>query len=142
MEEIGVIVEISGTLATIKTSKSGSCDSCSAKKNCVTISETEMLVEAENHIGAKVGDQVMYSIGAGSIIKAGIMLYLMPIIAFISGVVLGTYAAPHFWPETNPDLVTGIFGLLSLGFAFAGLKLYSRITAANSLYKPQILKVV
>jgi sigma-E factor negative regulatory protein RseC len=101
-----------------------------------------MLVEAENRINAKVGDQVMYSIGAGSIIKAGIMLYLMPILAFISGVVIGTYAAPHFWPETNPDLVTGLFGLFSLALAFTGLKLYSRITAANSLYKPQILKVV
>ncbi|MBE9528216.1 MAG: SoxR reducing system RseC family protein [Proteobacteria bacterium] len=142
MEEVGVIVEVSGSVATIKASKSGSCDSCSAKKSCASISETEMLLEAENCIGAKVGDQVMYSVDAGSIIKAGVMLYLMPIIAFIAGVVIGTYAAPHFWPGANPDLVTGLFGILFLTLAFTGLKLYSRITAANGAYKPQILRVV
>ncbi len=142
MEEEGVIVEISGFTAIIKASRSGSCDSCSAKSSCASISETEMLVEANNSIGAKIGDHVLYSVGAGSIIKAGVMLYLMPILAFIAGVVIGTYAAPHFWPATNPDLITGVFGVLFLALAFTALKLYSRITEKNATHKPQVLRVV
>ncbi len=101
-----------------------------------------MLVEAQNSIGAKVGDHVLYSVGAGSIIKAGLLLYLMPILAFIAGVVLGTYSAPHYWPNANPDLITGIFGLVFLLLAFTALKLYSRFTTDKTNYMPQILRVV
>ncbi len=142
MEEHGVVVENKGATVLIKTERKSACDSCSSSKSCHSISETEMLIEADNPVGADVGDMVVYEVGAGSVIKAGMLLYLVPLLSFILGVVLGQGESERFFAEQNQDLVAGIFGFLLLGAAFVGLKLYGRRLGRDKAYRPHVLKVV
>lgn len=142
MEEHGVVVENKGATVLIKTERKSSCDSCASKKLCQSIGETDMLIEADNPVGANVGDLVVYEVGAGSVIKAGMLLYLVPLLSFILGIVLGEEASGRFFAGQNPDLVAGIFGFLFLGAAFVGLKLYGRRLERNKAYRPHVLKVV
>lgn len=144
MEEQGIIVKTGVGTALIKTQRSTACDGCASKKSCHGggADETETFIEAENTIGAHVGDRVVFSIGAASVIKAGVLIYLVPILSFIAGVVLGQAASTRLFPEQNPDLAAGLLGLIFLILAFLGLKLYNKYLEKNKTFRPQVLRVV
>lgn len=142
MEETGTVIQLKGTTALIRAERSSSCDSCAQKKSCHGgASGTDAFIEAENLIGAQVGDHVVFSVSAGSVIKAGMLLYLFPIASFIIGVVLGQTVAVRVFPEQNPDLVSGVLGAVFLALAFAGLKIYSSFIDRKRSFRPQILRV-
>ena len=142
MEEHGVVVESKGAVVLIRAKRTSACDSCASSKSCHSISDEEMLVEADDPIGAEVGDRVIYEVSASAIIKAGMLLYLVPLLSFILGLVLGSVASPRYFTEQNPDLVSGIFGVVFLGAAFIGLKLYGRRLERDKSYRPHVLKVM
>ncbi len=142
MEEHGIVVENKGTVVLIKAKRTSACDSCAASKSCHSIGEEEVLVEADDPVGAKVGDRVAYEVSASAIIKAGMLLYLVPLLSFIGGLVLGSAASALFFTGLNPDLVSGIFGAVFLAGAFIGLKLYGRRLERDKSYRPHVLKVM
>lgn len=145
MVESGVVIKCTGSIAHIKVVRTTSCDNCGSKKSCGTGGGdgNEMLIEARNPVGARPGDHVTFTPGAPSAVAfAGIMLYLLPVLFFIGGIVFGqVFIAPSF-KGVNPDLVTGMTGLVFLLLTFAGLKIYSAVIDKNSELKPRILKVV
>jgi sigma-E factor negative regulatory protein RseC len=143
MEEEGLVVEEQGSTVLIRTQRSSSCDSCSSKKSCASIGETgDMLVEAENFVGVHVGDRVVYSVGTASLIKAGLLLYLVPVIGFIAGVVLGRPLQETYLTSYNADLVSGVLGVAFLAVAFLGLKLFGNFASKSPSYRPHVLKKV
>lgn len=142
MEETGTVIEDRGLTAVIRTEKKSSCDSCSSKSSCHIIGEDDVLIEADNPVGAHVGDHVVFTVRAGSILKAGVLLYLVPVLLFIFGIVIGPAVGSRFFPETNTDLVSGLLGVGFLIIAFVGLKLYSRSLERDRSHMPRILRVV
>lgn len=144
MEELGIIVKKNTKTVLIKAHRTSACDGCASKKSCSTGGGTdnEMLIEADNPVGANVGDKVMFTVGAGSVLKAGLILYLVPIVTFIIGVVLGQTVATNLLPDQNPDLVSGVLGAVFLLLAFVGLKVYNAYLDKNKDYRPQVLRVV
>lgn len=84
---------------------------------------------------------MVFTVSAGSVIKAGMLLYLFPIASFIIGVVLGQTVAVQVFPGQNPDLVSGVLGAVFLALAFAGLKIYSSFIDRKKSFRPQILRV-
>ncbi|MBI5493038.1 MAG: SoxR reducing system RseC family protein [Deltaproteobacteria bacterium] len=142
MEEHGIVVQDKKRTVLIKAQRSTSCDSCASKKTCASGSaDSEMLIEAENAVGAKVGDRVVFTIGTASILKAGLLLYLVPILCFIAGVVLGQTVAKNIFPAQNPDLVSGVLGVIFLALAFIGLKVYSSFIEKDKSFRPHVLRV-
>jgi sigma-E factor negative regulatory protein RseC len=142
MEEHGVVVEDNGAIVLIRAKKTSACDSCASSKSCHSVGEEEMLVEADDPVGAHVGDRVAYEVKASAVIKAGMLLYLVPLLSFIGGLVLGSVASTRYFTGYNPDLVSGLFGAAFLAGAFIGLKLYGRRLERDRSYRPYVLKVL
>jgi len=142
MEEHGVIIECKGLTALVKTRRGTSCDSCQSKKACKPVEQDSSVMEVENTIGAKVGQDVIFTVGAGSVIKAGVLFYLVPVLSFIAGVVIGQSVLTRFLPGVNPDLVSGLFGAFLLIASFIGLKLYNRRLSRDNAFRARILRVV
>lgn len=142
MEEHGVVIEEKGRTVLIRAEQKSTCESCVSKSSCQVLGDSEMLIEAENPVGARVGDRVVFSAGAASIMKAGVLLYLVPVLCFIFGVVLGQMLSADFFPDRNPDLVSGLFGAFFLAVAFVGLKLYNRLIEKGKAHLPTIHRVV
>ncbi len=142
MEEHGVVVEDKGATVVVKTVRGSSCESCASKRSCQTMGETEMLIEVQNTVGARVGQNVVFTVGAASVMKAGMLFYLVPVLSFIFGVVLGQTVAIKVFPNQNPDLVSGLLGVILLAVSFFGLKIYSRRLEKDSSFRPRILRVV
>jgi len=142
MEENGIIVECKGLTAIVKTNQGTACASCQSKKACKPgEEERELLIEVDNAIGAEVGQNVVFTVGAESVLKAGVLFYLVPVISFIIGVVLGQSLLTGLFPKTNPDLVSGLFGAFLLVLSFIGLKLYNRHLSGDNAYRARILRV-
>ncbi len=142
MEEHGIVVQEKNSTALIKAKRGTACDSCSAKSACHSGSGTEALIEAENSVGAKVGDNVVFSVASGSVIKAGMLLYLGPILSFIFGVVIGQAILKDIFPNYNADLISAVTGVVFLGIAFFGLRLFGLYAQRTNAYRPKILRKV
>jgi len=144
MEEQGIVIKLTGASALIKTRQSSACEGCASKKSCSSGqgAADEAFIEADNPIGAKVGDNVVFAIGTGSVLKAGALLYLVPILSFILGVVIGqSGVVTAILPGQNPDLLSGVLGAAFLALAFIGLKVYSAFLDKNKSFRPKVLRV-
>ena len=64
---------------------SGDCHKCAG---CGAAQQT-MLLTVENPIGARVGDMVVISSGTAAVLKAAAVLYMLPLVLFIAGYLLG-----------------------------------------------------
>ncbi len=142
MEEEGIIIKLRGIHAYIKAVKSGACNKCSTKDACESLNETEILVEAENTIGAMVGDKVAFTANAGSILRAGAMVYLLPLIAFIAGVVIGQVYSDMISKELNADLVSAIIGFVLLLATYLGLYFYNKKSGGRNTPMPKIVRII
>ena len=65
---------------------SGDCHKCSG---CGAAKEA-VLFEAENRIGARSGDLVKIESATGPVLKAAVVLYVIPLVLFFLGYYLGT----------------------------------------------------
>ena len=64
---------------------SGDCHKCSG---CGAAQQT-MLLTVENPIGARVGDLVVISSGSAAVLKAAAVLYMLPLLLFLAGYLVG-----------------------------------------------------
>jgi len=142
MEEEGIIIKLSGINAYIKAAKSGACNKCSTKDACESLNETEILVEAENTIGAMIGDKVAFTANTGAILRAGAMVYLLPLIAFIAGVVIGQVYSDMISEKLNADLVSAIIGFILLLATYLALYYYNKKSGNRNAPTPKIIRII
>ncbi|MDD5938351.1 MAG: SoxR reducing system RseC family protein [Clostridiales bacterium] len=81
----------------------GSCDHCSMMENA-----PEIVVVAEDSVGAQPGDTVTVETATSSVLGAAVLLYLVPFALFFLGYVIGGALG---WSE-GPAIVLGGGGFL------------------------------
>ncbi len=91
---------------------SGDCHKCSG---CGAAKEA-ILLTAENPIGAGVGDLVSIQSETGPVLKAAVVLYMMPLVLFFAGYAIGAAL----------DLSGAITGSLAFVLSIVLIVLYDR----------------
>ncbi len=91
---------------------SGDCHKCAG---CGAAQQT-MLLTVENPIGARVGDMVVISSGTAAVLKAAAVLYMLPLVLFLAGYLLGQL----LW-QRGP-----LLGLCGVALGIAIIKLYDK----------------
>ena len=91
---------------------SGDCHKCSG---CGAAKES-ILLQADNPIGAKVGDLVKVESASGPVLKAAAVLYMLPLVLFFGGYALGEALG----------LSGGLFGGLAFGLSIWLIVIYDR----------------
>ena len=86
------VLTVSGTRARViyhrPSACHGDCDHCEG--GCGSMAARESLVvEADNLIGARPGDQVMIEGNTGKVVSAILLVYVLPLILFFVGYFLG-----------------------------------------------------
>ena len=101
---------------------SGDCHKCSG---CGAAKET-ILLTADNPIGAEAGDLVNLRSETGPVLKAAVVLYMMPLVLFFAG--YGLAAAM--------DLSGALFGCLAFVLSIVLIVVYDRRMAKkdNTIY--------
>jgi positive regulator of sigma E activity len=87
------------------------CAGCNA---CSTVGpEALMISDAANDVSAAVGDLVEVEIPPGTDLRAGLVVYVMPVAALLVGYGIGRTAAPWLgWDPDGTGAVTAISGVV------------------------------
>lgn len=86
---------------------SGDCHKCSG---CGAAKQS-LVLTAENPIGARAGDMVVISSDTGPVLKAAAVLYLLPLVLFLAGYLLGAM----LWQQgAIPGVAALIIGVIAI----------------------------
>lgn len=134
-EEYGRVVALAGSLATVRVGRHAECSSCGACGGA-----RQAVVEAENAIGAAVGDAVRFEFREANMLVGAFMVFVWPLIFAAAGAAFGFLAAPSIDVDVDSSAVGGavLFFLLSLFF----VKKFDRKAARDVAARPRIVEVV
>ena len=136
--ETGRVTQISDGKAVIEIERGSACSECHA--NCVCTGETStMLVEALDPVGVKLDQYVQVTVQNTSVLRAAIVVYIIPLCALISGVLLGDYLGKIFGIRNILEILVG-FGFLGMSLVF--VKYYNAVFKRDVRNQPIITKVI
>ena len=122
MTETGIIKSLDGINATVLISRqNGPCDHCTGE--ACTVPEEGIETKAINAAGAKVGQKVKLTMKSYTYVKGTFLVFIVPLIALITGAVLGKLYLPPFFTGTDSDLLAVGAGFLALLSSLIPVKL-------------------
>lgn len=134
MEQIGIVKEIENEKAVIFVRRGSSCG-----ENCAHCSSScevpGVMIKLNNDIGAKKGDAVEISTKAKTIFKYTMMLYGIPMLFFIVGIIIGSFI---FESEIRSIMI----GLVGLFISFFILKIIDKKVFLNKESKLVINRIL
>ncbi len=141
--EDGIVMEIRGKRALVKTVRNDACAGCSSKGMCQTLggSGEEVSVEANNIVGAREGDHVKIELSDSTFVSSSFFIYMVPILCLIIGLAVGDHIASL--RGLNKDSTTLISGILFFAASVAVIyPILNRRAKKNSNYVPDIIIIV
>jgi len=123
--ENGVVISAEAGHAKIKLIKTGACEECSAKIFCKPSEKKDSkILEVNDPIGVQAGEEVQIEISGSDVLKASALLYGVPLILIVIGVMLG---AVIFENTSLPELFSFLFGIGLTALYVSGLFLLKKI---------------
>ncbi len=97
-----VVVEVSGAEAWVEVpGRAAACGSCKTTDACqeglLGLSAGPRRYRLENRIGARVGDRVQLAVAEGTLWRAALASYVLPLLLAIAGAVIGQWLAGDGW---------------------------------------------
>ena len=132
----GIVRALDGAIALVEVEQGG-CGRCHEEGGCGGQQLTQMFCsgpktyQADNAIGAGVGDRVVVATSPGSVRRTANLAYGVPLLCTIGGAMVGMQFAGD---------AGGVIGALSgLAGAFAYIRFRTTRNAGNSLARPHIV---
>lgn len=120
MGEKGLVINTKDHLAVIQMTRTEACGQCRA---CLAgMKKEEMIIEADNECNAKVGDWVIMELRNNSFMKAVLILYGIPMVALVAGIVLGYYVLYQYISSVNREVLSFFVGILFTVLAFLWIR--------------------
>ena len=139
----GIVTKVYSSTAWVKCTKCAACESCSAKGFCDTgggKSDDDVEIEAINVAKAKVNDRVAITFETSSLLKVTFLVYIIPVLFLILGVVIGEKIAPIF--NYDKTIFSIVVGFLFLFTSFFVVKTKGNELSGKDAYKPTIIKIL
>jgi len=128
-----------GPTAWVKVTPGVSCESCAAKGSCHERAG-DREVEAINAVGAKAGDKVMVVTDTGPYLKMTFVLYIVPVLALLAGVAVGSSVAGRFgWDQSLCAVVAGLIAVIPAVFF---VRYQGGRMAGDNRYRPRINRIL
>lgn len=128
--EQGRVISVAGRTAWVELTTTAKCEQCDA---CQIMAAGSRGVEADNPVGAAVGDQVEVEICRAAKVSFPLLVFGLPVFLFIVGVILGSFLS-ELW-----SVAAGTVFLLA---GMLIVKLADRYIAGQKRYNNVILKVL
>jgi sigma-E factor negative regulatory protein RseC len=138
MVETGRVRKVFAGNAVVEIQRQSACAECHAQ--CVGSWETDsMLLEVRDPIGVQVGQEVEMAIQTERALKATMIVYGIPVVALVAGVVLGDWLGKMLWKR---DALAVLLGLGGAGLSLIIVKIYNNIFKRDLQNQPVIVQVV
>ena len=141
IEETGIVTHTDGMMAKVSIQKKGTCEGCAVRGVCEP-SESGMEIEALNPVHAAAGQTVRVTMKSQAYLRGSIIVYGIPLVAFISGAILGKNIGESYLDVINSDASAAIFGFISLIITFIIIRFWSVRTETKPEYKPVIEEII
>jgi sigma-E factor negative regulatory protein RseC len=139
--EEGTITKVAEDKAWVRVRRSAMCDVCNNKSACHIIGSSEtMEAETLNTVNGKEGDRVLIKIPSKSLWKISFILYMIPVIFLIAGIIFGMKLAKNYSME--PELGALLLGVVGCILSFFPIKLFAKQVRKNKEYTPEIIKII
>ena len=127
--------------AMVVTEKGDACNNCESAQLCHSLADcSRMETRVLNRANAGAGDRVIISLSSISVFKSALILYILPTVSLVLGVVGGAGLNEQLGiSETGAAILFGFTGLI-LGFTIAGL--ISKRQTAGSKLTPVITRII
>ncbi len=139
LTKTGVVKAVQGRTALVLTRMEPECEGCTAKDACFGLggggANTE--VRARNTAKAQVGDVVTISMRSSSLLKVSFLIYMVPILALIGGILFGYFLSNLI--AVNENVLVGLFGGLFLAGAFLWVKKKGNRLSNRKEFIPEII---
>ncbi len=140
IEEEGVVADVEGDIAKVAILTKSACEKCAASGVCHPGDQEFM--EAVNPLGAKKGQKVKVVVAPQLYLKASIILYGIPMAAFIGGAIVAKNLALKYGAEANSDLWAFLSGTACLLVSFLFIRAYNKKVEKTRKYKPVIVEIL
>ncbi len=138
MNEYGQIVQVKDDKAVIKINRSSACASCGA---CgIGSHKGEMLLTIPNTLNGEVGDYAELELSSTQVLKASVIVYLIPLIALFVGIAGGFMLAPAF--GMDPELLGAVSGIGLTVIAFLGIRAVEPRFKKNHSFSPKMVNII
>ncbi|WP_409523726.1 SoxR reducing system RseC family protein [Nitrincola sp. MINF-07-Sa-05] len=143
LEEAALVTRVKGAGISVKTVRKSACDSCQSEAGCgqkritqLLIREaTDMSIDNPDGVEVEVGNQVLIGLNEGALVRASLILYLLPLVTMILAVLVSSQLVEHELLQ----VLAAVVGLLA-GF-LCGRILSARLLSTGD-YRPVLLRVV
>lgn len=98
----------------------GGCKDCSS-----SCEEPAHIVVIPNNLGAKVGDFVQLQAEVSNLLKYTFILYMIPFIFLIGGIIIGNYIFRNSNTDSR-EMLSFVSGLISVGISLIILKIMDK----------------
>ncbi|MEI6335342.1 MAG: SoxR reducing system RseC family protein [Methylococcaceae bacterium] len=144
MEELAVVVKIDNHQVWVESGQSSGCGGCQQKASCTTNAIGSVLkkksVPVDCDIQLKTGDEVVVAIDENLLLRASLLLYLMPLIALFTGAGI----ADWMLPDNGQYADLWIAGSALLGFLLSLwlINKAQRLLILNYYARPVVIRKV
>jgi sigma-E factor negative regulatory protein RseC len=139
LKETGVVIELVDSRAKVAMPQTRACKNCNL---CLMHENTGMVTEAWNNLGAKVGDRVCVHVPDRGRITGTFVLFLVPVLALLLGLVLGLWAAEQLGLRQHASLGAGIAAVIFLIPSFFLVRWYDRRLALMYASEVRIVDIL
>ena len=137
--ETGRVQHVTEGKAVIEIQRGSACSKCHAECACTGEKAQTMLVEARDPIGVRSDQYVQLTIQNTSVLRASFVVYMIPLFALITGVLLGEYLGQLLGVQNLLEILVG-FGCLGLSLII--VRLYNNLFKRDIRNQPVITKVI
>jgi len=139
MTEHGLVIDTYEQIAHVKVEKSKNCEGCNA---CSVGQGRTMVAEVDNPINAKKGDSVLIEVSDKQAIKAGLLVFGLPLAALFFGVFGVSKIAERIGFTNSSGVIGGIIGFVLFALVSVGVYFYSGHSKKNGHHSLKIIKIL
>ncbi len=122
MAEKGQVIEKKGNFVVIKMTRTEACAKCRACIVGAGMASQDLMVEADNECDANVGDWVEMELRGNSFLIATLIMYGLPFVGLMSGIILGYYMIPILLPHMNKEILSFAIGLILMALVLLWIR--------------------
>lgn len=134
-QQEGIVLEVSNHMAKVKTSRHNDCENCGACPG-----NSALVLEARNGIGAIPGQRVAIEIKEINMLKAAFIVYILPLISVLIGVVAGGLFAESF--GYTPLLFQIMGGVVAFVLSVLYIKIFDSAARSDVKMQPVIIRIL
>lgn len=138
MEQYGVITETRGEIAAVNIQRHLICGECGKCGILSGSGKRSIVIEAHNPIQAEKGQRVVLESDDRQVIFLAFMLYIVPLIGLVAGIIAWLQLAGFIGFDGNQELQAVGAGFVLRVLVFLVIRLWDRRVKDDPKYKPVI----